>query len=68
METKGMLYEPDEHGTFRPVTRIHESPEQEMLKKRSEAEHAQGVAVRMNGRFQLEYYNQTTGQVVSCHY
>ena len=40
METKGMLYEPDEHGTLRPITRIHESPEQEMLKKRSEAEHA----------------------------
>ena len=63
-----MLYEPDEHGTLRPVTRIHESPEQEMLKKRSEAEHAQGVAVRMNSRFQLEYYNVKTGQVVSCHY
>lgn len=63
-----MLYEPDEHGTLRPVTRIYESHEQEMLKKMSEAEHAQGVAVRMNSRFQLEYYNKATGQVVSCHY
>lgn len=63
-----MLYERDEHGTFRPVSRICESPEQEMLKKRSEAEHAPSVAVRMNSRFQLEYYNQATGQVVSCHY
>lgn len=63
-----MMYEPDEHGTYRPITRVHESPEQEMLKKRSEAEHAPGVAVRMNSRFQLEYYNQATGQVVSCHY
>lgn len=63
-----MLYEPDEHGTFRPITRMHESAEQEMLKKSSQAEHAQDVAVRMNSRFQLEYYNQTTGQVVSCHY
>ena len=63
-----MMYEPDEHGTYRLVTRVHESPEQEAMRKRSEAEHAPGVAVRMNSRFQLEYYNPATGQVVSCHY
>ena len=63
-----MLYEKDEHGTYRPATRVYESPEQEALRKRGEAEHGPNVAVRMNSRYQLEYYDKTTGQVVSCHY
>lgn len=36
--------------------------------KRAEAEHAPGVAVRMNPRtFQIEYYRVDTGEVVSSH-
>lgn len=36
--------------------------------KRAEAEHAPGVAVRMNPRtFRVEYYRVDTGEVVSSH-
>lgn len=36
--------------------------------KRAEAEHAPGVAVRMNPRtFRIEYYRVDTGEVVSSH-
>lgn len=32
------------------------------------AETAPNVAVRLNKRYQLEYYNTLTGEIVSCHY
>ena len=36
--------------------------------KQAEMEHAPGVAVRMNPQtFRVEYYNTTTGEIVSSH-
>ena len=63
-----MQWERDEHGTWRPATRIVETPEQEQMRRRAEAEHGEDIAVRLDASYKLEYYNKTTGQVVSCHY
>ena len=35
---------------------------------RMKAEHAPHISVRLNKQYKLEYYNELTGEVVSCHY
>ena len=36
--------------------------------QQAKAEHAPGVAVRINSQFQVEYYNVNTGEIVSSHF
>lgn len=50
-------------------TRMHELEYKayKARKERAEKEHAPNIAVRMNSRYQTEYYNTYTGEIVSVH-
>lgn len=51
-------------------TRMHELEYKayKARKERAEREHAPNIAVRMNSRYQMEYYNTNTGEIVSEHH
>lgn len=61
-----MTWEQDEHGTWRPASRISQYEKDDMA--RGAKEHGKDIAVRLNSHYKLEYYNRKTGEIVSCHY